>query len=285
VPGGAAPAAAPAAAGRGPCRNGRHASVSVRIHPTAVVDSAAKLADGVSVGPYSILGAGVTVGADTEIGPHVVIDGLTTIGARNRIVGQSSLGSPPQDLKYAGSPTRLEIGDDNIVREFVTMNRATEHGGGTTKVGSHGMFMAYAHVAHDCQVGDRVVMANGATLAGHVTIEDHAIVGGLVAIHQFVRIGESAILGGGAMVTLDIAPFCMAAGDRAVLHGLNLIGLRRRGYGPTTIASLRSAYRTIFRSGLRLQDALEQLRSEAAEEPCVARLVAFIEQSQRGICR
>ena len=259
--------------------------MSVRIHPTAVVDAAARLGDGVSIGPYAIVGPGVTIGDHTEIGPHVVLDGLTTIGARCRFTGQSSIGSPPQDLKYAGGPTRLEIGDDNIVREFVTMNRATEHGGGVTRVGSHGMFMAYAHVAHDCVVGDHVVMANAATLAGHVTIEDHAIIGGLVAIHQFVRIGESAILGGGAMVTLDIVPYCMAAGDRAVLHGLNLIGLKRRGFAPATLVALRSAYRTIFRSGLRLQEALEALRTDAAEDPRVAHLVRFIEESRRGICR
>lgn len=259
--------------------------MSVRIHPTAVVDAAARLGDGVSIGPYAIVGPGVVIGDHTEIGPHVVVDGLTTIGSRCRFTGQSSIGSPPQDLKYAGGATRLEIGDDNIVREFVTMNRATEHGGGVTRVGSHGMFMAYAHVAHDCVIGDHVVMANAATLAGHVTIEDHAIVGGLVAIHQFVRIGESAILGGGAMVTLDIAPYCMAAGDRASLHGLNLIGLKRRGFAPATLLAIRSAYRTIFQSGMRLQDALEVLRGEAIDEPCVAHLVGFIEQSQRGICR
>lgn len=259
--------------------------MAARIHPTAVVDSSAELGDGVVVGPYAVLGAGVTIGPDTEVGPHVVIEGTTTIGARCRLVGQASIGTAPQDLKYRGGPTRLEIGDDNIIREFVTMNRATESGGGVTRVGNHGMFMAYAHVAHDCTVGDHVVMANSATLAGHVTIEDHAIVGGLVAIHQFVRIGESAILGGGAMVTLDVAPYCMAAGDRAVLHGLNVIGLRRRGFTPQSIAALRSAYRTIFRSGMRLQDALEELKADAETEPAVAHLVRFIEQSQRGICR
>jgi UDP-N-acetylglucosamine acyltransferase len=259
--------------------------VSVRIHPTAVVDSAARLDDGVTVGPYAVIGPDVTIGSDTEIGPHVVIDGITSIGARCRFTGQASIGTPPQDLKYQGGPTRLQIGDDNIVREFVTMNRATEHGGGVTRVGSHGMFMAYAHVAHDCEVGDHVVMANCATLAGHVTIEPWAIVGGLVAIHQFVRIGESAILGGGAMVTLDVAPYCMAAGDRAALHGLNVIGLKRRGFSAETLNALRAAYRTVFRSGLRLQDALEQLRGDAESEPRVAHFVRFIEQSQRGICR
>jgi UDP-N-acetylglucosamine acyltransferase len=257
----------------------------VVIHPTAVVDPAAQIGDGVTIGPYAIVGAGVTIGADTGIGPHVVLEGITTIGARCRFTGQSSIGTPPQDLKYQGGPTRLEIGDDNIVREFVTINRATEHGGGVTRVGNHGMFMAYAHVAHDCIIGDHVVMANAATLAGHVTIEDHAIVGGLVAIHQFVRIGESAILGGGAMVTLDIAPYCMAAGDRAALQGLNLIGIKRRGFSTQTIQALRAAYRTIFRSGLRLADALDALRADAADEPRIAHLVRFIEGSQRGICR
>ncbi|HXC52643.1 MAG TPA: acyl-ACP--UDP-N-acetylglucosamine O-acyltransferase [Candidatus Limnocylindrales bacterium] len=259
--------------------------MSVRIHPTAIVDAGAQLDDGVTVGPYAIVGGGAKVGRDTAIGPHVVLDGLVTIGERCTFTGQSSIGTAPQDLKYKGSPTRLDIGDDNIVREFVTMNRATEHGGGTTRVGNHGMFMAYAHVAHDCIVGDHVVMANAATLAGHVTIEDHAIVGGLVAIHQFVRIGESAILGGGAMVTLDVIPYGMAAGDRAAMQGLNVIGIRRRGFSTETIQALRAAYRTIFRSGMRLQDALEALRADAEGEPRVEHLIRFIEGSQRGICR
>lgn len=259
--------------------------MSVILHPTAVVDPAARIGDGVVIGPYAVIGAGVTIGAATRIGPHVVVDGLTTIGERCTFIGQSSIGAPPQDLKYGGEPTRLEIGDDNIVREFVTMNRATEKGGGVTRVGSHGMFMAYAHVAHDCTVGDHVVMANAATLAGHVVVEDHAIVGGLVAIHQFVRVGESAILGGGAMVTLDIAPYCMAAGDRASLHGLNVVGLKRRGFSAATLAALRSAYRTVFRSGLRVQEALEQVRAESGDDPRVAHFADFIERSQRGICR
>ena len=259
--------------------------MGVRIHPTALVDPSAKLAEGVVVGPFCVVGPGVSLGAGTELGPHVVVDGETSIGARCRFTGQSSIGGPPQDLKYQGGATRLEMGDDNTVREFVTINRATEHGGGVTRIGNRNLFMAYAHVAHDCHVGDHVVMANSATLAGHVTIEDHAIVGGLVAIHQFVRIGESAILGGGAMVTLDVAPFCMAAGDRAALHGLNVIGLQRRGFGPSTIQALRAAYRTVFRSGQRLQDAIESLRGEADEDPCVARFVRFLEQSGRGLCR
>lgn len=259
--------------------------MGARIHPTAVVDAGARLDDGVVVGPFTVVGPHVTVGEDTEIGPHVVLDGHTSIGRRCILTGQSSIGAPPQDLKYAGGPTRLEIGDDNVIREFVTLNRATEHGGGVTRIGSHGMFMAYAHVAHDCTVGNHVVMANAATLAGHVTIEDHAIVGGLVAIHQFVRIGESVILGGGAMVTLDVSPYCMAAGDRASLHGLNVIGLRRRGFSEDTIKALRSAYRALFQSGAKLRDALDRLRREFADEPRVQHLVRFIEGSERGICR
>jgi len=256
-----------------------------QVHPTAIVADGARLGDGVVVGPYSIIGANVEIGDRTEIGPHVVVDGHTRIGARCRIVGQASIGTPPQDLKYAGGPTRLEMGDDNIVREFVTLNRATEHGGGVTRIGNRCMFMAYAHVAHDCSIGDQVVMANAATLAGHVTIEDFAIVGGLVAIHQFVRIGESVILGGGAMVTLDVPPFCLAAGDRASLHGLNLVGLRRRGFSEETIKGLRAAYRTLFQTGHKLREALRLLREQTPAQPEVERLVSFIEASERGICR
>ena len=256
-----------------------------RIHPTAIVADGARLGEDVVVGPYTIIGPNVRIGAQTEVGPHVVIDGHTSIGRRCRLSGQSSIGAPPQDLKYAGGPTRLEIGDDNVIREFVTVNRATEHGGGVTRVGHRCMLMAYAHVAHDCTIGDNVVMANAATLAGHVTIEDWAIVGGLVAIHQFVRIGESVILGGGAMVTLDVPPFCVAAGDRASLHGLNLVGLRRRGFSEETIKALRNAYRIVFQGNLKLREALPRLRSEFPGNAEVERLACFIEGSQRGICR
>jgi len=259
--------------------------VSTCIYFIVIVDAAARLGERVTVGPFSIVGPDVEVGDDTVLGPHVVVDGHTRIGRRCHVVGQASIGAPPQDLKYAGEATRVEIGDDNIVREFVTVNRGTADGGGLTRVGDSCMLMAYAHVAHDCAIGNHVVMANAATLAGHVTVEDHAIVGGLVAIHQFVRIGESAILGGGAMVNLDVAPFCMAAGDRASLHGLNVVGLRRRGFPEETVAGLRRAYRIVFQSGLKLRDALARLRSEMADEPRVQQLAAFIEGSQRGMCR
>ncbi len=256
-----------------------------QIHPTAVIDSGATLGAGVRVGPYAIIGAGVSIGDGTDVGGHVVIEGQTSIGRDNRIFPFASLGGDPQDLKYGGEPTRLEIGDRNTIREFATMNRGTEGGGGVTRVGNDNLFMAYSHVAHDCVVGDHVVMANAATLAGHVTIEDHAIVGGLVAIHQYSRIGESAILGGGAMVSLDVPPFCVAAGDRARLHGLNVIGLQRRGFDKATISELRGAYRILFQSSLKLRDALAQLRERYPHSERVEQLARFIESSERGICR
>jgi UDP-N-acetylglucosamine acyltransferase len=255
------------------------------IHPTAIIDPASELAGDVVVGPYAVIGAGVEIGAACRIGAHAVVEGPTRMGHHNVAHPFASIGAPPQDLKYGGEPTVLEIGDHNIVREFVTLNRGTPGGGGLTRIGSRNMFMAYAHVAHDCVIGDDVVMANAATLAGHVTIEDHAIVGGLVAIHQHVRIGESAILGGGAMVVLDVPPYCMAAGDRAKLHGLNMVGIRRRGFSRETIEALRAAYRILFSSGLRLADALGRLRAEFPDSAQVRHLAEFCSGSERGICR
>jgi len=255
------------------------------IHPTALIDPKSEIPTDVVVGPYALVGAGVVVGEGCRIGAHAVLEGPTYLGPHNVVHAFASIGSPPQDLKYSGEPTTLEIGANNVIREFATFNRGTAGGGGTTRVGSNGLFMAYSHVAHDCIIGDSVVMANGATLAGHVTIEDYAIVGGLVAIHQHVRIGESAILGGGAMVTLDVAPYCMAAGDRARLHGLNLVGLRRRGLSEATIETLRSAYRILFQSGLRLAEAVARLRATFPGSAEVEHLAAFVSRSQRGICR
>ena len=203
------------------------------------------------------------------------------MGDGNRVYQFASIGAPPQDMKYRGEPTRLEIGD----RESVTVHRGTSRGGGTTRIGSEGLYMAYSHVAHDCVIGDHVIMANGATLAGHVTIEDHAIVGGLVAIHQHARIGESAMLGGGAMVVMDIVPFCTAVGDRARLAGPNVVGLKRRGLDDEAVRTVRRAYRVLFQSKLRLEDALVRLRAEFPDSREVAHMVGFIEGSQRGICR
>ena len=255
------------------------------VHPTAIVDPKCELGRDVVIGPYSVLDAGVIVGDGCRIGAHVVVEGQTRLGRSNTVHPYACLGTAPQDLKYDGTPTRLEIGDGNTIREFATVNRGTVPGGGTTRVGSNNLLMAYSHVAHDCLIGDSVVMANAATLAGHVTISDFAIVGGLVAIHQHVRIGESAILGGGAMVSLDVPPFCTAAGDRAKLHGLNMVGLRRRGMSDATIDTIRAAYRILFQSRLRLVDAVARLRAEYPGCAEVMRMADFVSASRRGICR
>jgi UDP-N-acetylglucosamine acyltransferase len=260
-------------------------SCAATIHPTAVVDEGAVVGEGVTIGPYSIVGADVVIGDRCTIGPHVVVHGPTVMGRGNRIFQFASVGEDPQDLKYRGERTRLVIGDDNTIRECATLHRGTEGGGGVTTVGNGNLFMAYSHVAHDCHVGNEVVMANGATLAGHVTVEDSAIVGGLVAVHQFTRIGELAMLGGGAMVTLDVPPFCIAVGDRAKLQGLNVVGLRRRGVDDDALRALRNAYRLIFQSDLKLKDALAEVEREHAGEARVGALVRFVERSQRGICR
>jgi UDP-N-acetylglucosamine acyltransferase len=254
-------------------------------HPTAVVDPNTEIGADVVIGAYADVGPQVRIADRCRIGAHAVLEGPARLGPDNVIHSFASVGSAPQDLKYAGEPTALEIGSHNVIREFTTLNRGTAGGGGTTRIGSHNLFMAYAHVAHDCVIGDHVVMANAATLAGHVAIEDYAIVGGLVAIHQHVRIGESAILGGGAMVSLDVPPYCMAAGDRAKLHGLNVIGLRRRGFGDDRINALKAAYRILFQSGLRLADAVARLRREFPDRSEVEHLAAFVSSSARGVCR
>ncbi len=256
-----------------------------RVHSTAVVAESAVLGEGTRVGPYCVIGADVTIGRDCEIGPHAVLEGPTRIGNGNRIFQFASIGAPPQDTKYRGEPTRLEIGDRNVFREGVTAHRGTAGGAGITRIGSDGLYMAYSHVAHDCEIGNHVMMANGAALAGHVTIEDHAIVGGLVAIHQHTRIGESAMLGGGAMVVMDILPFCTAVGDRARLAGVNVIGIKRRGFDDAAIRAVRSAYRLLFQSKLKLEEALLRIRAEQPGSPEVDRMVRFIEGSKRGICR
>ena len=256
-----------------------------RIHPTAIVSDGARVGDGSTIGPYCVIGPDVEVGRDCHIGPHAVLEGPMRMGEGNRVFQFASIGAPPQDAKYRGEPTRLEIGARNTFRESVTVHRGTLRGGGVTRIGNDGLYMAYSHVAHDCLIGDHVIMANGAALAGHVTIEDHAIVGGLVAIHQHTRIGESAMLGGGAMVVMDIVPFCTAVGDRARLAGPNVVGLKRRGFDEVAVQAVRRAYRILFQSKLRLEDALTRLRTELAASPQVAHMVRFIEGSQRGICR
>jgi UDP-N-acetylglucosamine acyltransferase len=257
----------------------------VSIHPQAVVAPGAELADGVEIGPFAVIGSEVRIGRGTTVGAHAVIEGRTTIGERNRIFQFAALGAIPQDLKYHGEQTTLVIGDENQIREFTTMHIGTEGGGGVTSVGNRNLFMNFSHVAHDCQIGNRVIFANGATLAGHVIVEDHVIVGGLSAVHQFVRLGESSMLGGGAMVVQDVPPFCVVQGDRAGLVGLNVEGLRRRGFADDDLRALRVAYRTLFRSGLTVRDALRKMREEQPLGAAAERMVRFVESSRRGICR
>jgi UDP-N-acetylglucosamine acyltransferase len=256
-----------------------------RIHPTAIVAREAGLDAGVTVGPYSVIGPRVRIGAGTAIGPHVVIEGHTTIGARNQIFQFASIGAMPQDLKYQGEDSELHIGDDNRIREFCTLQPGTKGGGMLTRIGNGNLLMNYSHIAHDCLLGDHNTVANGVQLGGHVAIEHGAVLGALAGIHQFVRVGESAIVGAGSMVSQDVPPFCNATGDRATLHGLNSVGLKRRGISDETIHALKRAYRLMFQSGLRTVEAIARIRAEIPGIPEVERFVAFIESSERGVCR
>lgn len=255
------------------------------IHPSAIVHPKAELAAGVEIGPFSVIGEHVKIGRDTRVGPHVVIDGWTEIGAACALFPFASIGSIPQDLKFRGEPSRVRIGDHNVIRESVTVNRGTEGGGGETVIGNHNLLMAYAHVAHDCRLGDHVILANAATLAGHISVGDHAVVGGLTGVHQFVRIGAHSMIGGASAVPQDIPPFTSAAGNRAKLYGLNLIGLKRRGFSEERIAQLKQAYRIIFRSKLTLKEALQQARDELSASEDARLLIEFVESSERGVTR
>ncbi len=256
-----------------------------RIHPTAIVDPRAELDSEVEVGPFSVIGAGVRIGKASRIHSHAAIQGRTILGQGNVIFPFATVGSAPQDLKYKGEPSELIIGDRNTIREYVSLNPGTTGGGMVTRIGDQNLFMMYCHIAHDCNVGNRNVIANGATLGGHVTIEDFVIVGGLVGIHQFVRIGTGAILGAGSMVSKDVPPFCNATGDRARLRGLNIEGLKRRNIDKSIIDAIRKAYRIAFNSKLRTEDALETIRRELPPIPEIEQFVSFIAQSNRGVCR
>ena len=256
------------------------------IHPTAIVSNEATLAGDVVVGAYALIGAGVTVGAGTQIGPFTRIEGPVTIGERNRIVGQSSLGTPPQDLKFKGERTELVIGNDNTIREFCTFNRGTSGGGGITTIGSNSFFMAYSHVAHDCHVGSNVIFANNATLAGHVEVGDFSTIGAFSAIHQFCRVGEHAFIGGDTICTQDVLPFVKTVGSRpAKTYGVNTIGLQRKGFQPETVEALRRAYRILVRSKLRLEDALARIEAELGLFPEARYLVEFVRGAKRGVIR
>ncbi len=255
------------------------------IHPTAIIAPGARLHPTVTVGPYAVIGENVIIGAGTTVASHAVIEGKTEIGCDNRIFQFSSIGAVPQDLKFSGEDSSLIIGDRNHFREFVTVHLGTQDGLGITRVGSDCLLMAYSHVAHDCVVGNHVIMANAATLAGHVQVDDYAILGGLCAVHQFTRIGSYVMASGGSMIAQDIVPYCLVQGDRAKTVGLNLVGLKRRGFSEETIAAIRKSYRLLFRSGLRLEAALDQIMAEFGDIPEIIYFVDFIKGSQRGLAR
>ena len=255
------------------------------IHPTALVDAGAKIAADVAIGPYSIVGPDVAIGAGTRIGPHAVITGRTTIGARNRIFQFASVGEIPQDRKYGGEPTLTAIGDDNVIREFVTIHAGTAQDRGTTTIGNGNWFLAYTHVAHDCVVGNFTTFSNNAQIAGHVTIGDWVVLGAYAGVHQFCRIGEHAMLAAGTIVLQDVPPYVTAAGYPAKPAGTNNEGLRRRGFSAEDIAAVRRAYKTLYRAGLPLDEARELLAQAAAETPLLGPLVAFLAESGRGIVR
>jgi UDP-N-acetylglucosamine acyltransferase len=255
------------------------------IHPTAIIDSSAQLADDVEVGAYSIIEANVEIGAGCHIGPHVVISGPCKIGRNNRIYQFSSIGEAPQDKKYGGEPTRLEIGDNNVIREYVTLNRGTIEGNGVTIIGSDNLFMAYCHVAHDCVVGSHIVFANAASLSGHVEVGDYTILGGFTSVHQFTLIGTRALCGLGSVVTQDIPPFTIAAGNRARTVGINKVGLKRAGFSSDVIRALHRSYRELIKSNTVNDDALESLQPLYDQFKEVAQLVDFVKNSTRGIAR
>ena len=257
----------------------------MKIHPTAIISSEAHLEEGIEIGPYSIIGADVNIGKNTIIGPHVVIDTQTDIGEGCRIFQFASIGAAPQDLKFKGEKTRTIIGNYNTIREYVTIHRATSADIGVTIIGDYNLLMAYCHVAHNCKLGNRIVMANAANLAGHIHVEDNAIIGGLTGIHQFTRIGAHCIIGGCSAVAKDVPPFTMASGNMAKLYGLNMVGLKRRNFSAETIQSLKQAYRLVFRSSLLLKTAIAKVKAEVADIPEVRQFVDFIVNSQRGICR
>ncbi|KZE34908.1 acyl-ACP--UDP-N-acetylglucosamine O-acyltransferase [Crenobacter luteus] len=255
------------------------------IHPTAIVDPKARIASDVEIGAYSIVGPNVSIDSGTWIGPHVVIEGHTSIGKNNRVFQFCSLGAAPQDKKYAGEPTRLEIGDNNTIREFCTFNVGTAQDVGVTRLGNDNWVMAYVHMAHDCQVGNHTIFANNATLAGHVHVGDWVILGGFTSVHQFTVIGEHAMTAFSSAVAQDVPPFVMAAGNRAKPAGINAEGLKRRGFSPEAIRAVKNAYKAIYRQGLSYEDARARIEDEATRVPELAPFTRFFALSERGIIR
>lgn len=255
------------------------------IHSTAIVDATAELADDVTVGPYAVIGAGVKVGAGTQIDAHVVIDGPTEIGEGNHIFPHASIGQAPQDKKYAGEPTRLKIGDRNTIREFCTLNRGTTGGGGLTSIGDDNWLMAYTHIAHDCHIGNQVIFANCSTLAGHVTIDDWVILGGMTAVHQFCRVGAHSFCGHGGALVRDLPPYVMASGYPLAPRGINKEGLKRRGFDADQIKDVLEGYRILYRRDLKLDVAKAELAQLAVGKPHIAIIVEFLDRAERGLVR
>ncbi|MBF0102945.1 MAG: acyl-ACP--UDP-N-acetylglucosamine O-acyltransferase [Desulfobacterales bacterium] len=255
------------------------------IHATAVVDSKTNMGSDVEIGAYTIVKENVTIGSGTKIGPHVVIDSNTIIGEKCHIFQFAAIGAIPQDLKFKGEDTYVKIGNGSIIREFVTIHRGTLQGHAVTEIGEENLLMAYTHVAHDCKTGRRVVLANNATLAGHIEIGSNAVIGGLVAIHQFTRVGDYAFIGGKSAVVKDIPPYVIAAGDRCRLHGMNSVGLNRQGFPKKTISLLKKAYKIVFRMDLTLNEAIEQVQHEIEQLPEIVNFIEFIKGSKRGLTR
>jgi UDP-N-acetylglucosamine acyltransferase len=258
----------------------------MNVHPTAIIHPRAQVSSDVSVGPYSLIGENVELGEGSEVMSHAVIDGRTRLGKNNRIFPYASIGLAPQDLKYNGEPTRVEIGDGNSIREFVTIHRGTVEGEGVTRIGSHNLLMAYVHIAHDCNLGNNIIMANGASLAGHVEIQDHATVGAFTMIHQFCRIGAYSFLGSATLVNQDILPYSKTSAPRPVeVYGSNRLGLERRGLTKEDLKDLEAAFRLLTRSKLNTTQALEAIEAKGLQSPHVKALVEFIKSSQRGVCK
>jgi UDP-N-acetylglucosamine acyltransferase len=255
------------------------------IHETAIVDSRAELGSNIEIGAYSIVRENVFIGSGTVVGSHVVIEPFVTIGPDCKIFQYASVGAVPQSMKFEGEESHVTIGRGTVIREFVTINRGTAFGGGVTEIGEENFLMAYSHIAHDCKTGRNVVFANNATLAGHISIGNYATIGGLSAIHQFARVGDYAFVGGKSAIVKDVPPYVIASGDRAKLHGLNSVGLKRHGFSEETLSALKKAYRVIFRIGLTMNEAIERTKAEVEQTAEVVNLLEFLTSSQRGITR
>jgi len=255
-----------------------------KIHRTAIVDSGAKIADGVEIGPYCIIGKRVKIGNDTKLASHIVMED-TDIGSNCTVFPFTSIGLPPQDTRYNNEKTKVKIGNNNIIREYITIHRASIGGDKVTHIGNNNFLMAYVHIAHDCNIGNHTIMANATTLAGHVEVEDHVFIGGHVAVHQFTRIGAYSMIGGFSAIPQDIPPYTTAAGERAKLYGLNTIGLKRHDFEESTIKDLKHAYKVLFRSKLTLKDAIKKLKQENEHSEEIKHFIEFIEKNKRGICR